>query len=268
LTAIAKDKASRNLTPPLKWAGGKRWLVPTLRELYAPHRHRRMVEPFVGGLAIGLGLLPDQALLADVNTHLINFYRQLARGLVVDQEMFNDSERYYQARTQFNALLRSGQGETAEAAQWFYYLNRTGYNGLCRFNNSDEFNVPFGKYKKLIYARDFLDYAPVLSKWAILCGDFECLPIEPDDFIYADPPYDVDFTKYSKNAFTWSDQERLARRLAAHPGPVVASNQATGRMVELYTGLGFQIDIVQAPRRISCDGDRTPASEMIAKKNL
>ena len=70
------------LDPPLKWAGGKRWLVPRLRELYAPHRHRRLVEPFVGGMAVALGLMPERALLADRNPHLIHFYQWLQRGLV------------------------------------------------------------------------------------------------------------------------------------------------------------------------------------------
>jgi site-specific DNA-adenine methylase len=69
-------------------------------------------------------------------------------------------------------------------------------------------------------------------------GDFAELEIEPDDFIYADPPYDVEFTQYSKDAFTWEDQVRVAEWLARHPGPVVLSNQATERIVKLYRKLG------------------------------
>ena len=95
-------------------------------------------------------------------------------------------------------------------------------------------------------------------------GDFEDLKLRNDDFVYADPPYDVEFTQYAKQAFTWEDQVRLAKWLAQHPGPVVASNQATDRIVELYSSLGFKLMTLDAPRRISCTGDRTPAREVLA----
>ena len=83
------------LAPPLKWAGGKRWLVPFLEPLWQPHRERRLVEPFCGGLAVALGLRPERALLNDVNPHVINFYRWLQRGLRIDLPMENDETLYY-----------------------------------------------------------------------------------------------------------------------------------------------------------------------------
>ena len=73
--------ANITLRPPLKWAGGKRWQIPHLRPLWEPHAHRRLVEPFCGGLAVALGLNPATALLNDANPHLVNFYRWLQRGL-------------------------------------------------------------------------------------------------------------------------------------------------------------------------------------------
>ena len=88
----------------------------------------------------------------------------------------------------------------------------------------------------------------------------------PDDFVYADPPYDVEFTSYAKEGFTWDDQVRLAEWLAKHPGPVVLSNQATERVVRLYTELGFTLRFLDAPRRISCNGDRAPAREVLATR--
>ncbi len=94
------------------------------------------------------------------------------------------------------------------------------------------------------------------------------LPLQPDDFIYADPPYDVPFTSYSAGGFGWADQERLADWLAAHPGPVVVSNQATSRVLALYRDLGFQVQVIAAPRRISCTGDRTPAGELLATRHV
>jgi DNA adenine methylase len=259
---------TNTLKPLLKWAGGKRWLLPRLLDLWQPERDSRLVEPFMGSLSVSLGLRPNRALLNDANIHLANLYYHLQQGLSVEIEMKNDGDFYYAMRSQFNQLTRESKSHTSEAAQIFYYLNRTGFNGLCRFNNSGEFNVPFGRYKTINYATDLSEYQSILQAWKITVGDFECLELEPDDFIYADPPYDVQFTKYSQDDFTWDDQVRLTQWLVKHPGKVVLSNQATDRIVDLYQGCGFTIDIVDAPRRISCNGDRRPAKEVIACKGF
>ena len=256
------------LRPPLKWAGGKRWQVPHLRPLWLPHAHRRLVEPFCGGLAVALGLTPDRATLNDANPHLINFYRWLQRGLTISWKMENKERAYYLARTRFNGLLASGHGESSESAELFYYLNRTGYNGLCRFNSRGEFNVPFGRYASIGYVSEFSEYRTLLEPWQFTCGDVEAVELDRGDFVYADPPYDVEFTHYSKGGFSWDDQERTARLLARHRGPVVLVNQRTTRVEELYRKLGYSVGFLDAPRRISCTGDRTPAKEIIGTRNL
>src|SRR5215510_14186364 len=115
-------------TPPLKWAGGKRWQIPYLAAIWRAHNHRQLVEPFCGGLAVALGLSPQRALLNDANTHLIHFYRWLQRGLVIDLAMENDEAVFYRHRDRFNALVSGGRAGTREAAALFYYLNRTGFN--------------------------------------------------------------------------------------------------------------------------------------------
>jgi DNA adenine methylase len=254
--------------PPLKWAGGKRWLVPHVRRLWQGYERRRLVEPFCGGLAVAFGLMPRRALLNDVNPHLVNFYRHLGRGLVISLPMENSSKTYYAYRQIFNALLSAERSHTAEAASLFYYLNRTGFNGLCRFNGRGEFNVPFGRYARIAYARDFSAYRRVLSRWVFSSVDFEALLLKPGDFVYADPPYDVPFTQYARGRFSWDDQVRAAEWLARHGGPVVLSNQATPRVVALYRKLGYDLRFFAAPRRISCTGDRTPAREVLATRNL
>jgi DNA adenine methylase len=256
------------LNPPLKWAGGKRWQLPFLKPLRAGHHHRRLVEPFCGGLAVALGLAPNRALLNDINPHLINFYHWLKRGLVVEFPMENDADAYYACRDHFNELLSSKRHHTGEAAALFYYLNRTGYNGLCRFNRSGLFNVPFGRYTTINYTYNFSAYKEVLKQWEFTNADFQSIDLDPGDFVYADPPYDVEFTHYSKEGFTWDDQVRLAEWLALHKGPVVLSNQATPRIVKLYQELGFPLRYLTAPRMISCTGDRTPAREVLAVKNV
>ena len=254
--------------PPLKWAGGKRWQVPHLRPLWAPHAGRRLVEPFCGGLAVALGLRPERALLNDLNPHLVNFYRWLQKGLRVDVEMANDKALFYRQRERFNALLANGSAKSREAAGLFYYLNRTGYNGLCRFNRAGAFNVPFGRYARIAYTTDFTPYRAVLADWTFTSVDIDALPLDPDDFVYADPPYDVPFTAYARGGFSWADQERTAVWLSAHRGPVVLVNQATPRIEALYRSLGFAVRFLDAPRRISCTGDRAPAREVLATRNL
>jgi len=256
------------LKPPLKWAGGKRWQVPQLRRLWQSHRHRRLVEPFCGGIAVTLGLAPPRALLNDANSHLVNFYRWLQRGLRIDVEMENDERLFYRHRARFNALLAEGKTETSEAASLFYYLNRTGYNGLCRFNKDGEFNVPFGQYARIRYVRDFAAYGDALAACTFTSTDVESVPLDAEDFIYADPAYDVAFRQYARNGFSWEDQERTARWLAMHRGPVVLVNQATERIESLYRALGYAVEFASGPRRISCTGDRAPAREIIATRNM
>lgn len=264
---VSTETAEIQLKLPLKWAGGKRWLVPELEPIWVHHSHRRLVEPLCGGLAVTLALMPQRALANDINPHLINFFKWLKRGLEVTLDLRNDEDAYYEARDRFNELVHAEKSDTREAAQLFYYMNRTGYNGLCRFNLSGEFNVPFGRYKTINYVDDFLEYKPVFENWEFTAGDFEEIVLEPQDFIYADPPYDVPFTKYAKEDFTWDEQVRLAEWLANHAGPVALSNQATDRIVELYEDLGFGLRYLEGPRRISCTGDRTPAQEVLATKN-
>jgi DNA adenine methylase len=256
------------MRPPLKWAGGKRWQVRHLRPLWGPYRDRRLVEPFCGGLAVTLGLLPQRALLNDLNPHVINFYRWVQRGLTVNLRLPHEEKAYYSLRERFNRLLAGGDGGSLEAACLFYYLNRTGYNGLCRFNQRGAFNVPFGQYKKVDYRPDFNDYTPVFSRFEFFNADFEALPLARTDFVYADPPYDVEFRQYSKEGFGWDEQVRTAQWLAKHRGPVVLSNQATGRIKDLYAKLGYTLIPLTAPRLISCTGDRTPANEVLATRNL
>jgi len=206
--------------------------------------------------------------LNDINPHLINFYKHLKKGLVSSLRQENKSTLYYSHRREFNQLLEEGKGRTPRAAMLFYYLNRTGYNGLCRFNQSGGFNVPFGSYRSINYRTDFLEYCDVFANWKFTNVYFDRIPLQPEDFIYADPPYDVEFRQYSKDGFGWKEQEKTAHWLAAHSGPVILSNQATPRIVKLYRKLGYSLKFLHGPRRISCNGDRTPAEEILAIRNL
>lgn len=258
-----------DLGPVLKWAGGKKWLVAQLVQYY--DRQRRLVDPFLGAMTVPLFLRPDRALISDVNPHVMNLYRWMQNGLEWKEDygidFVYDRSTYYENRSKFNALCSQRQYWTIEGALLFYYLNRTCFNGLCRFNRDGYFNVPFGKYKNVGFTYDFTKYRKAMEGWELYSGDFEALPVLPDDFIYSDPPYDVEFTQFAPRDFVWEDQERLAKWLSKHPGPVIASNSYTSRIVDLYKGYGFTVYVGDAPRSISCNGDRTPAPEILAFRN-
>lgn len=266
--------AEGGFVPPLKWAGGKRWLVPELLRLWKGNEDRRLVEPFAGGLSVALGLLPKRALLNDINPHVINFYRHLQKGLKITLLGDHSEDVYYARREQFNQLIRSGRAvgdnqDARRAAMLFYYLNRHCYNGLCRFNKNGEFNTPVGDYVNPKFQRDLTEYVRVLKGWKFCSGDFEKVALSSSDFVYADPPYDDAYTGYSKDGFGFADQKRLAETLAEHPGPVVISNHATDRIIALYNELGYDTSLrLNAPRMIHCFGDRTPAQEVVAVRNL
>src|SRR4051812_21412721 len=268
MVRLTAPTPAETLRPPLKWAGGKRWLVPHLKPLWDKDPDRRLVEPLCGGLAVALGLRPKRALLNDLNPHNVNFYKWLKKGLCLDLAMENDETLYYRHRTRFNQLIDQGDLQTREAAQLFYYLNRTGYNGLCRFNRRGEYNVPSGRHTTINSPRALAPPRPAMQGWSLKTGDFARLKLEPGDFVYADPPYDVEFTQYSKEGFGWPEQERLAKWLSKHDGPVVLSNQKTDRVVDLYRSLDYDLRFEPAPRMISCNGDRTPAVEVIATRGL
>lgn len=255
-----------DLKPVLKWAGGKRWLLPAIKQMFKSSC--RLVEPFVGGASVVLGVQPNKALLNDINSHVINLYKQISNGFVINLELLNDKKYYLQSRERFNKLIEDNQINTKEAAELFYYLNRTCFNGLCRFNKSGKFNVPFGKYKTINYVIDFLQYKETFKNYEFSSKDFSELEIKENDFIYADPPYDDSFTGYSTEGFTWKDQERLVEWLDKYNNPVVISNCATDRIIDLYKNFGYEIEIVKAPRRISSNGNRLPVDEVVAYKHL
>ena len=201
-----------------------------------------------------------RALLNDVNPHLINFYRWLGRGLTITHR---DEERIGELLRVAPPLQRIAAGRGG----------RHGGSGLAvLLPESDRLQRPVplqppGRLQRAVrpLQEDRLPHrlrrgpAGVLAFRIHRTPISSSSPLRPDDFIYADPPYDVEFTQYSSGGFGWDEQTRAAEWLAKHPGPVVLSNQRTERIEKLYRKLGFTIAIKTAPRLISCTGDRTPA---------
>lgn len=263
------------MKPFLKWAGGKHKLVPIIRELL-PHGER-LIEPFAGSGAVFLGTDFKQSLVADINPDLISLFTYLksqpeeligeTKRLFIPQN--NSQEAYYELRTEFNNMEQQ-----LRKAAIFVYLNRHCFNGLCRYNASGKFNVPFGRYAApSLPVNEMWSFAEKAERAEFVCKDFRQVFAEarPGDVIYCDPPYvplteTANFTGYSKGGFGPKDQDDLARlaRVASRNGvPVLISNHDNDCTRRLYDGAHIVDFGVQ--RFISRDAaNRGVASELIA----
>lgn len=272
------------LPPLLRWTGGKAnqpTVYNRVAELYAPFRDSHIwVEPFCGGLGMSHRIAPQKAILSDINPHLIRFHKAIQSGVEFHWQTWMIGTPYEELREVLNVEI-AGESQLSDYcfAALFYQINRRSFNGLWRVNRQGEFNVPVGRNGKgdLLVAPfpDTKPYQELMQGWEFRCGEWqEQLAIKSNGepvnqeprFIYCDPPYDCDFTQYSKESFGWFRQQQLAEWAAVSPHPVVISNAATDRIIELYSNLGFTIEIVGAKRSVSCNGDRKRVDEVIAWK--
>lgn len=258
--------------PILKWAGGKRELLPEITAR-APSAFGRYHEPFLGGGAVFFHLEPSNGSVNDVNPRLARFYRVVRdhpEALVEESRTHeHDEAYYYDARDAFNDLRRvespSRDGRVREASL-LLYLNRTGFNGLYRENADGEFNVPVGRYANpdWVQADRVRAASRVLSGIDVTCGDFASVVdvATAGDFVYLDPPYQpvsatADFTSYSAEGFDRDDQRRLrdvAVELDESGVHVVLSNSPP--VAELYEPRdAFDVGYVDASRAINSDAD-------------
>ncbi|HHN8431889.1 TPA: DNA adenine methylase [Morganella morganii] len=258
----------------LKWAGSKVSIMEQLR----PHlpKTKRLVEPFAGSCAVMMNTAYEQYLIADVNNDLITMYQQIASDNIDEVirtacdlfELETVESGYYIERDFFNKSKHVLQPEYIAA--YFIYLNRHCYNGLCRYNQKGGFNVPCGNYKKAYFPeKEIRAFSAKTVKAAIICQGWAetLLQTCAGDGVYADPPYmGTGFTRYHTAGFNDADQVALAETLAVlhdHRGiPVTASNSIAAK--ELYADLGFTIHEIEAPRKISANGNRKPVTEIIA----
>lgn len=256
---------------PLKWVGGKSFLAFKIIQDLENLKVNNFIEPFCGSIVLSLNV-PDNVkpLANDINSPLINFYTELQtyKDNLIKANNYNlTEEEYYQIRTEFNQLKNSPSSiDLTKLASHFYYLNKAGFNGLYRENNKGEFNVPWGKRKSLASLPSDNQFYSSLSKIQFTSMDYQQLVISDNStLLYLDPPYDTEFTKYSKNDFKWEDQINLLDWAIALNIPFIISNQATTRIIELYKSYNLNIEFILAPRRISCNGDRSQAHEVYAK---
>ncbi|HVZ89567.1 MAG TPA: DNA adenine methylase [Polyangia bacterium] len=270
--------------PFLKWAGGKRQLLPRILDL-APRRIETYYEPFVGGGAVFFGLAAERrfarAVLADANPELVNCYEQVrddVDGVIAALSKHrNEAGAYYKVRDQAPADL-----SPTERAARVIYLNRCGYNGLYRVNRAGRFNVPFGRYlrPRICDPHRLQAASRALADVEIICGDFLNVlakrKLATGDFVYLDPPYvplsrTSSFTSYAQGAFGPDDQQRLADllgTLSAERIPAVLSNSDCRETRRLYSvpDAGLKIQRVPVRRAINSVAHRRgPVAEILVR---
>lgn len=213
-----------NISPFVKWAGGKRQLLPQIKERM-PEKYNNYFEPFVGGGAVLFELLPSSALINDINRALINAYRQICNvpeafiNAVnrLDTEMWEDGKKYYYSlRERFNDKLMKSEYDV-ELAALFVFINKHCFNGLYRVNGKGLFNVPYNNNRKAsVDEKAILNVSKYLQGVTIIDGDFEeaCQEAKKGDFVFIDSPYaplnPTSFESYTKEGFDIESHKRLA----------------------------------------------------------
>ena len=259
----------------LKWAGGKYPLLDDIKR-HLP-QGEGLIEPFVGAGSVFLNTDFSRYILADINSDLISLYNivktrtdeyvQASRELFMPET--NQAEVYYRFREEFNASQ-----DPFRRAVLFLYLNRFGYNGLCRYNLRGEFNVPFGRYKKPYFPEaELYHFAEKAQNAEFHCLSYEeCMDrADSNSVVYCDPPYaplsaTANFTAYHTNSFSPKEQAHLAEmaeKLVSKQIPVLISNHDTPDTREWYRAAKhFQVKV---RRSISSNGGtRKKVNELLA----
>jgi DNA adenine methylase len=258
--AVAIEATAQISRPFLKWAGGKRQLLPALLR-HIPERFPRYFEPFVGGGALFFSLRPRRAVLADVNERLIRTYKGV-RDHVDDVigllQGYPHNEKFFYKLREVDIDVRTD----AEVAAWFIYLNKTGFNGLYRVNRRNLFNVPFGRYDNPAICDEttLRPCSAALAETELLVADFEVVVAKAKrgDFVYFDPPYvplsaTSSFTSYTSGGFGPEGQKRLrdvALKLKKRGTNVLLSNSSAKSVRDLYKK-GFEMSEVSATRFVN-----------------
>ncbi len=245
--------------PFVKWAGGKRSLVPEILK-HIPDSFNHYWEPFLGGGAVFFALngLIDTAHLSDYNRELITTYKAIRRSHRKVIELLRVHEAKHNRAYYQRVRSRHDKQKDAEAAARFIYLNKTCYNGLYRVNRQGEFNVPVGSHSNptICDETNIEAVAKILKKADLSVKSFEKITPHKNDLVYCDPPYDGTFANYTDNGFGKEDQEALRdscdhwRNAGVN---VIVSNSDTELIRALYKD--FTIYEVAASRHINCNGN-------------
>ncbi len=260
--------------PFLKWAGGKRQLMPMIKK-YIPQKYTQYYEPFVGAGAVLFSLQPAKSVINDTNAELVNCYRVIRDSpddlltLCKQHEHSNSKEYYYKLRAQDRQPDFKNLSPVERAAR-IIYLNKTCFNGLFRVNSQGQFNVPYGNYVNPVVADPAVIKAVSLflnQRLLRICeGDFadSVTTARKGAFVYFDPPYHPisdtsSFTGYSIDGFGEREQKRLkltCDQLSDRGCSVLVSNSNASLIRDLYSDSRYEIVEVRASRTINTVGSK------------
>lgn len=227
------------MKPIIKYRGGKSKEIPFLMP-HIPQYTGRYIEPFFGGGAMFFYLEPERAVINDINTNLMRFYLGVQQNYIELRNELTDLEEIYKTnRTDFDALKRLYPNEKVidkneelyyqlrdmynglsakkySFAALYYFINKTSYSGMIRFNSKGEFNVPYGRYKNFNTELLTNEHHRLLANTEIHNTDYrEIFAITtPDDFVFLDPPYDCIFSDYGNDEYKYGFGEDNHRQLA------------------------------------------------------
>ena len=272
--------SNSSVAPFVKWAGGKRQLIPQIRERM-PEKYNDYYEPFVGGGAVIFDLLPANALINDINKALINTYiticnepdaflKEVNR---LDNDMWEDGKKYYYSiREHYNDKLMRSEYD-GELAALFVFINKHCFNGLYRVNGKGLFNVPYNNSRRVSVDEDvIIATSEYLRGVTIIDGDFEqaCKNAKKGDFVFIDSPYaplnPTSFESYTKEGFDIESHRRLARlydELTKRGCYCMLTNHNTELINDLYGNKGYTIDVVSVKRMINSDASNRVGEEVI-----
>ena len=272
--------SNSSVTPFVKWAGGKRQLIPQIRERM-PEKYNDYYEPFVGGGAVIFDLLPANALINDINKALINTYRTICNEPDaflkevnrLDNDMWEDGKKYYYfIRECYNDKLMRSEYDV-ELAALFVFINKHCFNGLYRVNGKGLFNVPYNNSRRVSIDEDvIMATSEYLKGVTIIDGDFEqaCKNAKKGDFVFIDSPYaplnPTSFESYTKEGFDIESHKRLAKlydELTARGCYCMLTNHNTELINELYGNKDYKIDVVSVKRMINSDASNRVGEEVI-----
>ena len=269
-----------SVAPFVKWAGGKRQLIPQIRERM-PEKYNNYYEPFVGGGAVLFELQPANALINDINKALINTYNIICNGADafleavnrLDEEMWEDGKKYYYSvREHYNDKLMKSEYDV-ELAALFVFINKHCFNGLYRVNGKGLFNVPYNNSRRTSADENVIrEVSKYLKDVKIINGDFEeaCKDAKKGDFVFIDSPYaplnPTSFESYTKEGFDIESHKRVAKlydELTARGCYCMLTNHNTELINELYGNKGYKIDVVSVKRMINSDASNRVGKEVI-----
>lgn len=272
--------SNSSVAPFVKWAGGKRQLLPQIKERM-PEKYNSYFEPFVGGGAVIFELFPTNALINDINKALINAYRQicnapeafLAAVKQLDEAMWEDGKKYYYSlREHYNDKLMKAEYDV-ELAALFVFINKHCFNGLYRVNGKGLFNVPYNNSRRTSVDESIImEVSRYLQGITIMDGDFEeaCEGAGQGDFVFIDSPYaplnPTSFESYTKEGFDIESHRRLSNlfdKLTNRGCYCMLTNHNTELINELYSGKGYRRDVVSVKRMINSDASKRVGEEII-----